>query len=311
MSEKTVCGRCGHAGSVDDHYCARCGRALVPRRSRLANTTDRLLDTSSPRYVSLLSLVALVLISKLVDHLLVKTGLYFASSLVLLALVIGLGSAYLGWQWDMPLSSRNRLMRVLFAFASMGLLLVAVWQIDRALLGSLIGSGRRIVSDIPGVHLEASEGSKRLYISHAPPYWLLVMVYALLVAVVSNLARRTFTALMVREREVHSLRESLVARVHDAAIQQERNRLARELHDSIKQQIFSINMGAAAVQARWDTDPQGAREALDDVRRSAREAMSPSPSTIGTRSTSAGVSASSRMRSARPLEARQAFGASG
>ena len=79
--------------------------------------------------------------------------------------------------------------------------------------------------------------------------------------------------LLAREREVYDLRESLLARARDAAAQQERNRLARNLHDSIKQQIFSISMSAAAVQARWDADPQGAREALDDVRRSAQEAM--------------------------------------
>ncbi len=62
-------------------------------------------------------------------------------------------------------------------------------------------------------------------------------------------------------------------RVRDQAAQEERNRLARELHDSIKQQIFSINLGAAAAQARWENDPQGAKQALADVRRSAQEAM--------------------------------------
>jgi len=80
-------------------------------------------------------------------------------------------------------------------------------------------------------------------------------------------------ALMAREREVVDLREGLLAQARDAAAQQERNRLARELHDSIKQQIFSISIAAAAVHARWDTDPQGARESLGDVRRSAQEAM--------------------------------------
>ena len=80
-------------------------------------------------------------------------------------------------------------------------------------------------------------------------------------------------ALVARNREVYDLRQGLLVRARDAAAQEERNRLARELHDSIKQQIFSIHMGAAAVQARWDNDPKGAREALADVRRSAQEAM--------------------------------------
>jgi signal transduction histidine kinase len=82
-----------------------------------------------------------------------------------------------------------------------------------------------------------------------------------------------YARLARREREVRDLREGLLAQARDTAAQQERNRLARELHDSIKQQLFSIGMSAAAVQARWESDPQGAQEALADVRRSAQEAM--------------------------------------
>jgi signal transduction histidine kinase len=61
--------------------------------------------------------------------------------------------------------------------------------------------------------------------------------------------------------------------VSEAAAQEERNRLARDLHDSIKQQLFSINVGTATAQERWERDPDGARKALADVRRSAREAL--------------------------------------
>jgi signal transduction histidine kinase len=61
--------------------------------------------------------------------------------------------------------------------------------------------------------------------------------------------------------------------IRQTAAQEERNRLARDLHDSIKQQIFAIQTGAAAVQARFDEDSAGAKEALAGVRSSAREAM--------------------------------------
>jgi signal transduction histidine kinase len=70
-----------------------------------------------------------------------------------------------------------------------------------------------------------------------------------------------------------SLRERWKHDIGAAAAQQERNRLARDLHDSIKQQIFTIGVGAAAAQARWESDPSGAHAALDDVRGSAHEAM--------------------------------------
>jgi signal transduction histidine kinase len=61
--------------------------------------------------------------------------------------------------------------------------------------------------------------------------------------------------------------------IRQAAGQEERNRLARDLHDSIKQQIFVIQTAAATVQARFEADRDGARSAIEQVRRSAREAM--------------------------------------
>jgi signal transduction histidine kinase len=61
--------------------------------------------------------------------------------------------------------------------------------------------------------------------------------------------------------------------ISEAAAQQERNRLARDLHDSIKQQIFSINVSAATAQTRYENDPEGAKTALADVRTSTRDAL--------------------------------------
>jgi len=70
-----------------------------------------------------------------------------------------------------------------------------------------------------------------------------------------------------------ALREQWVRQLSEAAAQQERNRLARDLHDSIKQQIFRINVAAATAQTRWESDPEGAQRAVADVRGAAREAM--------------------------------------
>jgi signal transduction histidine kinase len=70
-----------------------------------------------------------------------------------------------------------------------------------------------------------------------------------------------------------SLRDAYEEEIRQAAGQEERNRMARELHDSIKQQIFAIQTSAAAAEARFDTDGPGARAALANVRSSAREAM--------------------------------------
>jgi signal transduction histidine kinase len=69
------------------------------------------------------------------------------------------------------------------------------------------------------------------------------------------------------------LRSQYEQQIRQAAVQEERNRLARDLHDSIKQQLFVIQTAAATAQARADGDPAGASEALGQVRSSTREAM--------------------------------------
>jgi signal transduction histidine kinase len=69
------------------------------------------------------------------------------------------------------------------------------------------------------------------------------------------------------------LRSRYEQQIRAAARQEERNRLARDLHDSIKQQIFVIQTAAATAQTRLEGDDAGARQALDQVRTSAREAM--------------------------------------
>ena len=70
------------------------------------------------------------------------------------------------------------------------------------------------------------------------------------------------------------LRSDYERGIREAAAQEERHRLARDLHDSVKQQLFAIHTGAATAQARFDAEPAGAREALAQVRASARQAMS-------------------------------------
>lgn len=62
-------------------------------------------------------------------------------------------------------------------------------------------------------------------------------------------------------------------RIRESAAEEERSRLARDLHDSIKQQLFTIEVSAAAAEERWEGDPEGARQALGDARTSARHAL--------------------------------------
>jgi signal transduction histidine kinase len=61
--------------------------------------------------------------------------------------------------------------------------------------------------------------------------------------------------------------------IREAAGQEERNRLAQDLHDSVKQQIYSIQTNLATAEARWDHDTAGARGAIEHARSAARDAM--------------------------------------
>ncbi|MBN9391588.1 MAG: PD40 domain-containing protein [Chloroflexi bacterium] len=72
---------------------------------------------------------------------------------------------------------------------------------------------------------------------------------------------------------VDQVRDQWLRQIGEAAAQAERNRLARDLHDSIKQQLFTISATATSAQLRWDKDPQGAQADLAAVRRSVREAQ--------------------------------------
>lgn len=74
-------------------------------------------------------------------------------------------------------------------------------------------------------------------------------------------------------RDIAQVRGAFVEQVREAAAQEERQRLARDLHDSIKQQIFGMNISAATAQARFATDPDGALQAIGHLQGRATEVM--------------------------------------
>jgi signal transduction histidine kinase len=68
-------------------------------------------------------------------------------------------------------------------------------------------------------------------------------------------------------------REQTLRQASEAAALEERNRIARDLHDSIKQQIFSISVSAAAAKAHMGSGGEDAREAVEDIQNSVKEAQ--------------------------------------
>jgi NarL family two-component system sensor histidine kinase LiaS len=60
--------------------------------------------------------------------------------------------------------------------------------------------------------------------------------------------------------------ERLLATGQQLAALEERNRLARDLHDSVKQQIFAASMTLGTADALWERDPGAARAQVGAVR---------------------------------------------
>ena len=64
----------------------------------------------------------------------------------------------------------------------------------------------------------------------------------------------------------------LYERSRELSVIEERNRLARELHDSVTQTLFSISLTAEAVAGLIDTSPAAAKSQAEELKNLAREA---------------------------------------
>src|ERR671935_1992576 len=65
----------------------------------------------------------------------------------------------------------------------------------------------------------------------------------------------------------------LYERSRELTVVEERNRLARELHDAVNQTLFSVSLTADAAALLVETEPERAREQLGEVRELIRAAM--------------------------------------
>jgi signal transduction histidine kinase len=84
-----------------------------------------------------------------------------------------------------------------------------------------------------------------------------------------------------RRGNLDELRSQYEQQIRQAARLEERARLARDLHDAVKQQLFAIQTSTATAQERFASDPDGARLALEHVRASTRDAMTEMDALIG------------------------------
>ena len=76
--------------------------------------------------------------------------------------------------------------------------------------------------------------------------------------------------------------EKVIETQNDLAASEERNKLARELHDSIKQQVFAINMNLGAAKALQTKDPEKASERIRLASQMTRDTLLELDHMIGT-----------------------------
>ena len=82
-----------------------------------------------------------------------------------------------------------------------------------------------------------------------------------------------FTRMAVREKAARHRAESLAIEVEKLAVIQERNRLAREIHDSLGHFLTTIHVQLEAARAIHSTDPDGALAAVAKAQGLAHEAL--------------------------------------
>ena len=83
---------------------------------------------------------------------------------------------------------------------------------------------------------------------------------------------------LLRALAEQAQRERQVAEV--LAVQAERTRIARELHDSVAHHLSVVAVQASAAAMQLDCDPDGARRALEAVRDAARQCLAAMPSIV-------------------------------
>ena len=192
-------------------------------------------------------------------------GLVFGRAAVLRsvgAVAVSFGLCAAGFaRVDDPVGRRTALLWFAFAHIAAGLLLLGQWIAIFVLV--LPPTAGWTVLAIGGVLLylaltgPGTPAGRATMVRHDP----------------NGVATRDVEMRLRSKPSVDALRSEYDERIRQVVRQEERARLARDLHDAVKQQLFVIQTAAATVQARFESDRDGARAALDQVREATREAM--------------------------------------
>jgi signal transduction histidine kinase len=97
----------------------------------------------------------------------------------------------------------------------------------------------------------------------------------------AEVARNESAALLTDLQAAHAQLQDYADRAEELSAARERNRVARELHDSVNQSIFSITLTAEAARTMLDRDPARVPPYLDQLQEMTSNALAQLRSLIG------------------------------
>lgn len=219
-----------------------------------------------------------------------STGLAVASTptngrvaIVVLAVVLA------GWYWVWAIHRRIwdlTLLQVLVYFAGAATLFALLVQLNEAYFLLAFSAYAQVFaflptprSAIPGALVLTGLMTALTVAGTGQLPWLTVVVAALSVGVGSG-AVLFIDAIMRESQQRHRLiaeleatQRELAAAEREAGVLEERQRLAREIHDTLAQGFTSIVMLLEAAEAEIGSDQAAAARHLDQARRTARESL--------------------------------------
>lgn len=143
-----------------------------------------------------------------------------------------------------------------WAFERRGALWAAAWAIGLYLLG--------------GLWLLTHEGALPFgYLTTLPPKIILLLVVPLLVAYLTTKQRREHQELVYANAQLKH--QTMLA--EQLGISRERNRLARELHDTLAHTLSGLSVQLQVVDLLFDEDQAAARETMRSAREVARDGL--------------------------------------
>jgi signal transduction histidine kinase len=158
----------------------------------------------------------------------------------------------------------------------------ALWYATHLVTGGLVASGLLVAVPMAlvfgagwfGLRTEATDGLRLGPLDEGDTGWLALVGLALLIVLAYAVAGLgAIAALMAPVLLGPSTAERVAALEARAAGLAERNRLARELHDSVGHALTVTTLQAAAAREVLDTDPAFARRALSAIEETGRAAM--------------------------------------